>query len=683
MFQSLLAPALANTISLSPDVIPQLNTILKGTPLPPIRSINDITPSLLLDLYELLFRIKLAYATPRDLSADSQLRNIRVLIGHIAHDILKMDLSFLEPQKICMRDEKALGDFLRIFLGVAKLRKAHLDKGRDHQDYDLSGSAAGQELEDKSSLEGSEYTITATPGRVHTVDSISRRPSDHQLVVRSAHPTPQKNVAIVRKTPSKQLLHNDQSPSFYRPREIEYTPTDVKVPPKVPTAPASDTSSVPSDFIHNVNERVSNIWNKLNSRSKGQSISDKSSSHRPRRPVSTISKDSAPTVREAGLESAPVQARPRKFASAQPHKPTLAEPTPQLKAWLDAAGLEGSNSSHRPRSTHTTPEKTIPLPPSRTAPATFRNTLRDLDEDSPLKGRGTAVRPKSSHQRQPRLSHSMRGHASFPLRRVMSAPPSHLGMDVSKAMFSNEPIRLSGRAEPQSHNNSSSSSDDADDADDGSDAGSPASSIATSALSISSTEWSDTDSVAELRRKRLEALEEIRRQQEAYEDEMYEAEVAKKQIMHAHGRRRSSIPSIFMHHGTAPRSTVSYETISPNSSASVAAERWKARWRVEAESLVAPSPPTWRGSGGSMRFKVSPHPVYDGYQEYEYPDGDGDVAEQDDADQDDDALTNRDTEELELELQGLDAIGLSESKRQIMLFERLIRRAVDKRPPGH
>ncbi|KAK6350022.1 hypothetical protein TWF696_006271 [Orbilia brochopaga] len=683
---SLISPSEISTIG--DNVIPQLNTILKGTPLPPIRSINDITPSLLLDLYELLFRIKLAYATPRDLSADSQLRNIRVLIGHIAHDILKMDLSFLEPQKICMRDEKALGDFLRIFLGVAKLRKAHLDKGRGHQDYDPSIAAAGLEPEDRTSLDGSEHTIKAVTGHSTTTDTPSRRPSDHRMVVRSANPTPRKTIAVVRKTPSKQLSPNDYSPSYYRPREIEFTTTDVTVPPKVPTAPASDTSSVPSDFIHNVNERVSNIWNKLNSRSSRQSLSDKPSSHHPRRPVSTISGDTAPTVREAGLEGVHATPRPRKTFSAQPHRPALAEPTPQLKAWLDTAGRDGSNSSHRPRSASTTPEKSIPVQPSRTAPATFRNVLRDVAEESPLKGRAATVRPKSSHQRPPRQSHSMRGHMSFPLRRVMSAPPSHLGMDVSKAMFSNEPIRLSGQGEAQAHDSSSSSSDDdAEGADDGSDAGSPASSIATSALSVSSAEWSDTDSIAELRKKRLEALEEIRRQQEAYEEEVYEAEIAKKQIMYAHGRRRSSIPSIFMHHGTTPRSTVSYETISPNSSASVAAERWKARWRLEAEALAAAaatSPLSRRRNGGSINFNMNAQPVYDEYElEYDYPDGEGDVAEEEEDDDDDDALTNRNTEELERELRGLDEIGLSESKRQIMLFERLIRRAVDKRPPGH
>ncbi|KAJ6261855.1 hypothetical protein Dda_2654 [Drechslerella dactyloides] len=674
--------ASSDVSAITENVIPQLNTILKGTPLPPIRSINDITPSLLLDLYELLFRIKLAYATPRDLSAESQLRNIRVLIGHIAHDILKMDLSFLEPQKICMRDEKALGDFLRIFLGVAKLRKAHLDKGRGHHDHDQLLAAGGLEPEDENSLDGSEHTIKAIAGHAHTTDTYSRRPNDHRMVVRSANPTPQKNVAIVRKTPSKQFSQNGYSPTYYKPREIEFTPANASVPPQVPTAPASDTSSVPSDFIHNVNERVSNIWNKLSSRSNRQSISDKPSSHHPRRPYSTISAGTAPTARELGLGSTQVTPR-RKPIPTTPHKPTLAEPTPQMKAWLDTAGAEGSNSSHRPRSTHTTPEKSMPLLSSRTAPASFRNVLRDVAEESPLKQRSATVRPKSSHQRPHRLSHSLRGHPTFPLRRVMSAPPSHLGMDVSKAMFSNEPIRLSGRTDADSNGNSSSSSDDdADGADNGSDAGSPASSIATSALSVSSAEWSDTDSIAELRKKRLEALEEIQRQQEAYEEEIYEAEIAKKQIMYAHGRRRSSIPSIFMHHGTAPRSTVSYETISPNSSASVAAERWKARWRLEAEALAAAAAGSPivrnRTQRSNSIAKVNPHPVYDSFEyEYDYPDGE--VAEDDE----DDEMMSRNTEDLEQELRGLDEVGLNESKRQIMLFERLIRRAVDKRPPGH
>ncbi|EWC48215.1 hypothetical protein DRE_02319 [Drechslerella stenobrocha 248] len=705
--------ALSEISAIGDNVIPQLNAILKGTPLPQIRSINDITPSLLLDLYELLFHIKLAYATPRDLSADSQLRNIRVLIGHIAHDILKMDLSFLEPQRICMRDEKALGDFLRIFLGVARLRKAHLDKGGHKRPSDAAGTASSEpDGSDKTSQDGSGNTIKATPGQTpeRAINATARGKGEHRIVIRSANPTPQKGAAADRRASFKQALDTDYPPPIYKPlREIDFNKlaTLNTVPPKVPTAPASDTSSIPSDFIHNANERVSNIWNKLSVRASKQTpikTRDRSSSHSPQKAASSSSRDTLPGAGENRLDGPPATQRPQKAETTQPRGYFMAEPTPQLKAWLTTAGIDGTNSSHRPRSTHTTPEKPIPTQSTRTAPAGLRHAFRRSPEESPIKARPATMRSKSSlhnhHQRQ--TSHSLRGHSSFPLRRVASAPPSHLGMDVSKAMFSNEPIRLSGRADTQSQESDSSEDDDAGD---DTDTGSPASSIATSALSVSSVEWSDTASIAELRKIRLEALEEIQQAQEEaalaeeYEREMREAEIAKKHMMYSHGRRRSSIPSTFMHQGRAPRSTVSYETISPHSSASVAAERWKSRWQIEAEALAAAA-----AVAGSTRNRNSnararqqqqqqqhqhqqhQHRVV--YDEYESEDDDagkeegGDVDDNDDDDDDDDALSTQNTEELEQELRGLDEIGLNESKRQILLFERLIRRAVDNRPPG-
>ncbi|KAK6533590.1 hypothetical protein TWF694_002527 [Orbilia ellipsospora] len=711
---SLVAPS--DVSAIGDNVIPQLNTILSATPLPPISKISDITPSLLLDLYELLFRIKLAYATPRDLSPDSQLKNIRVLIGHIAHDILKMDLSFLEPQKICDGDERALGDFLRIFLGVARLRKAHLDRGGySYQKQVVAGdtgnvngrrgsasSSNSRRREDERSLDGSEHTIRATPKK-ETFADMRRKDGGTPTAVRGTEITPRKNVMIVRKTPSKPIIHEDYSPPIYQPSRYTQTPEK-----NIPHPPASDTSSVPTDFINNVNERVSNIWSRLNSRTNrhiSDKISERPSSHSPRRPLSIISQDpSLPSVPENGGGEADVTpiAPIRSRTASDP--PSLAEPTPAMKAWLETSGIEEtSNSSHKPRSAQTTPEKRPPIKSTQTAP-TLRNRSHDFTDDSP-------IRPDRRHH----LSGSNRSKSSttppqFALQRRRSTTPSpqpqpNLNIDLERAIFSNSPIRISGHSHQHKHHENSSSEEDEDvvEGDTSSDLGSGTSSIATSALSVSSIEWSDTASIRALRKIRLDALEEIKRAQEEAialeeekdaavalvrrqqereqqqqhvdetqfesDDDEYEQEGLVYVHKHHHHRRRSSIPSTFMHKA---RSTVSYQTISPNSSASVAAEKWRARWRNN-EGVQHDGSPVARKVVNGIPSKTHPQP-------HSFDDDD-EGSEREEIEEGGSVLTTRNTEDLEAELRVLEGDGLSESKRQIMLFERLIRRAVDKRPP--
>ncbi|KAF3910919.1 hypothetical protein ABW20_dc0109205 [Dactylellina cionopaga] len=805
---SLIAPS--DTSATGDNVVSQFNAILTSTPLPAISTLDDITPSLLLDLYELLFRLKLPYATPRDLSHDSQLRNIRVLIGHIAHDILKMDLSFLEPHKICNRDEQALGDFLRIFLGVARLRKAHLERsvgGSEnesvvrHEQQVVAGDNGGRGGgwgEDNRSLDGSEHTIRATPRRENIIDI--RRKHDTRVAVRSNTNTPRRTVTVIKKTPSKPRLHDEYVPALYTPsRHLEITETDLSsaLEQVHAAAPPSEASSVPSDFIHNVNERVSNIWSRLNSRTNrhiSDKMSERPSSHSPRRPLSVISQDSnLPAVLENEtdeLHLTPLKPRPIPPSKTQPaNGHTLAEPTPYLKAWLDTAGIDNSNSSHKPRSNQTTPEKHTPLPSTRTAPANFKEPSFASPEESPLarRHRPAAATTRSKSSQQILHSQQQRTPPKFSLRRRSTEPPAlssspvpsreqqqqqqHLlNIDVAKAMFSNSPIKLSGRssvAKKEAADEGNSSNEEEDDIeeedDEVSDTESASSSIATSALSVSSVEWSDTASIAALRKIRLEALEEAQALQEKQkdqerqeeeklvtsttslvrannndtrlqkwkeeeeDDEYYDddgsvgdhgygihgeeevvddndddAESSRKRIMHAHGRRRSSIPSTFMHHrqhspeeeeeGKHAQSTVSYETISPNSSASVAAERWKARWR--AEGGVVP------GTAGAINGSPVPrrprHPLIKSVNGYHQPQPqhqrqngnhqrrhvEGVRREEEAVEDCEDALTTRNTEDLEMELKGLEGVGLSESKRQIMLFERLIRRAVDKKVPG-
>ncbi|KAF3902938.1 hypothetical protein AA313_de0210452 [Arthrobotrys entomopaga] len=705
---SLVAPS--DISAIGDNVIPQLNAIISATPLSPISKISDITPSLLLDLYELLFRIKLAYATPRDLSPDSQLKNIRVLIGHIAHDILKMDLSFLEPQKICDGDERALGDFLRIFLGVAKLRKAHLERGAySYQKQVVAGdtrngngrmgstgscsSSSNRRREDERSLDGSEHTIRATPRKDSNGDV--RRKDD--TAVRGTNTTPRKNVMVVRKTPSKPIIHEDYSPSRYKPPN--YPQLTEK---NVPRPPASDTSSIPSDFINNVNERVSNIWSRLNSRTNrhiSDKISERPSSHSPRRPLSTISQDaSLPSVPENGGEEdiTPIPTHSRTASDPPP----LAEPTPAMKAWLESSGLEEtSNSSHKPRSTQTTPEKHPPPKSTQTAPQ-LRNRSHDfIDDDSP-------IRPHHHHLPSSNKSKSSATPPKFTLQKIRNTTPPptqpNLNIDLERAIFSNSPIRISGHSQHKHHESSSDEEDDVVEGDTSSDLGSGTSSIATSALSVSSIEWSDTASIKALRKIRLEALEEIKRAQEealALEEEK-EAAVAlvrrqqeRQQLdetqfesddddddeeggggrelvyVHhsSHHRRRSSIPSTFMHKA---RSTVSYQTISPNSSASVAAEKWRARW-LNGDGEAHDGSPVSRKVIRPALPETQTRRSFDEERNVDYEDEEGEGS----------VLTTRNTEDLEAELRVLEGDGLSESKRQIMLFEMLIRRAVDKRPP--
>lgn len=636
-----------------------------------------------------------------------------------------------------MRDERALGDFLRIFLGVAKLRRAHLDRDRSV----VSGTAKTvyrrDSEDDEGSFDGSEHTIRATPIQGNTA-ALQQRISHERspaAASKSRLLTPEKRKRNIsaNSTPSSNSKHSvvTQKPqggadrhhiritereisTRDAPQELQQLPVEearnhysANVPP-----PASDTSSVPSDFIHNVNERVSNIWSKLNSRASrpiSDRLSDNPSSHSPRRPLSYVSTDAnqLPTVPEVRPEaSAPRSADPQT---------SYQEPTPQLRAWLDAAG----------NSARSTPRKRSGLQSSHSPESRVgQQQVEQHDEDHTGDLSSSFVENPfyDPHQSSPRQNGTIRSRSSlknhtmpppkFSLRRTISEP--HLTLDVSKASFAGEPIRLPRQLKtiaPADHASSSGDEDDEDDGDLVSESSSSDSSIATSALSASSVEWSDSDSIAELRKKRLDALDHVRRAQEqAAESSAGPATRSGKrqspvptspvtsrtplkgkenkplaarepsvnatperyhpQAGYSHHRRRSSIPSTFIHNRDTPNSTVSYETISPNSSASVAAERWKSRVRVELDMEDA-SPlrrhnPIYDRRGGNVVF---------------------DEEDEDSANRKHKAAEvprskhSRDdeTEELEKELKGLDEVGLSESRRQIMLFEKLIKKAAERR----
>jgi hypothetical protein len=119
-----------------PHLLNKLNTLFSQYGIPasiPVFKQDDrrsvqIHPNSLLDLYNALFDPDTPLARPVHESITSRVISVKLLIGTISQDILKLDLSYIDPLAVVAGDEDAIRELLRVVvaLGMTVRQKQRL-----------------------------------------------------------------------------------------------------------------------------------------------------------------------------------------------------------------------------------------------------------------------------------------------------------------------------------------------------------------------------------------------------------------------------------------------------------------------------------------------------------------------------------------------------------------------------
>ncbi|KAK9361867.1 hypothetical protein V1504DRAFT_474720 [Lipomyces starkeyi] len=109
-----------------PHLLNELNTLFSQYGIPasiPVFKQDDrrsvqIHPNSLLDLYNALFDPDTPLARPVQESITSRVKSVKLLIGTISQDILKLDLSYIDPLAVVAGDEDAIRELLRVVVAL-------------------------------------------------------------------------------------------------------------------------------------------------------------------------------------------------------------------------------------------------------------------------------------------------------------------------------------------------------------------------------------------------------------------------------------------------------------------------------------------------------------------------------------------------------------------------------------
>src|SRR5271156_4281167 len=95
-----------------------LNLLLSRHYLPTITHPSEITPSLLLALYESLIQSRLSSLDRKDKSPTTQIRNIKLLLGEL---VMKgWDVGLIDPVGVVEREESSLMDLIEVFVEIGR-----------------------------------------------------------------------------------------------------------------------------------------------------------------------------------------------------------------------------------------------------------------------------------------------------------------------------------------------------------------------------------------------------------------------------------------------------------------------------------------------------------------------------------------------------------------------------------
>lgn len=107
-------------------LVRELNGLLQTTNLPEVRSISEISPNLLIVLYEVLKQGRLNGYDRKDHSRTARIQSVKCLLQAISKDLVTVDLCSLDPRKICQNDPKSVCHLLDIMIPLCRILRAKI-----------------------------------------------------------------------------------------------------------------------------------------------------------------------------------------------------------------------------------------------------------------------------------------------------------------------------------------------------------------------------------------------------------------------------------------------------------------------------------------------------------------------------------------------------------------------------
>lgn len=102
-------------------LIKELNQLLGKCKLPAVENVEEVSPSLLIALYESLKQERLAIQDRKDRSKQAQTRNIKLLVAALSKDLVNADLSHLNARQFCAQDRRSIVAFLDIVVPLGRI----------------------------------------------------------------------------------------------------------------------------------------------------------------------------------------------------------------------------------------------------------------------------------------------------------------------------------------------------------------------------------------------------------------------------------------------------------------------------------------------------------------------------------------------------------------------------------
>ncbi|KAK9255025.1 hypothetical protein V1507DRAFT_472513 [Lipomyces tetrasporus] len=164
-----------------PHLVAELNTLFSQYRIPasiPVYEQDDqiatwqpsvqVHPNSLLDLYNALFDPVIPLMRPVQDTVTSRVKSIKLLIGTIAQEILRMDLSYIDPLAVITGDEDAVRELLQVVVAVGKIMRK---KSRAAQMQEYAQAVGDDADESDVSIEpNSEYSDDLDSDQGHASD---------------------------------------------------------------------------------------------------------------------------------------------------------------------------------------------------------------------------------------------------------------------------------------------------------------------------------------------------------------------------------------------------------------------------------------------------------------------------------------------------------------------------------
>ncbi|OLL25135.1 Centrosomal protein [Neolecta irregularis DAH-3] len=229
------------------DLLPSFNLLLAALYLPTVAHPLEITPNLLIAFYESLLksRLPIPIHDRLDNSDSARLRNIKLLIGTAAVDVLNVDLSHIDPVAVVNRNPTAILDLVQVLVGVGRLLRppnrppsASVQTRQSYFSNSDPSPSPEQHPHSTPSINESYFSVTTSSG-----DSTLEDVSIHLPIAGKTTPRPKKisTPRIQRETPRKPSVKDTGTQTFVsgykiRPQDVALptTPRKAKSKPQTP-----------------------------------------------------------------------------------------------------------------------------------------------------------------------------------------------------------------------------------------------------------------------------------------------------------------------------------------------------------------------------------------------------------------------------------------------------------------